>query len=223
MKQTLIYGTWNVGKLTFMREIVHPLGITLLGLDEINIAHPTVDERGNDPLENARAKALAYYHAIRKQTPLTHPVFSCDSGLYFENMPSSIQPGVHVRRVRGKSLTDEEMVAYYAGLAAKMGGQLLARYTNAICLVVSANEIYEYMGEDIASDRFLLAGTPHPKREVGFPINSLSIHIESGAYYNDLPIKPRTLGENGYRRFFAKALEPQDGGLLGRFVVQGGG
>lgn len=44
------------------------------------------------------------------------PVFSCDSGLYFDNVPDEIQPGVHVRTINGKYLSDEEMLAYYTGL-----------------------------------------------------------------------------------------------------------
>lgn len=48
---------------------------------------------GNTPLENARMKALAYYETFRI------PVFSCDSGLYFDNVPDEVQPGIHVRNV----------------------------------------------------------------------------------------------------------------------------
>lgn len=39
---------------------------------------PTVWENGTTPLENARCKASAYYKAFGR------PVFSCDSGLYFD-------------------------------------------------------------------------------------------------------------------------------------------
>lgn len=41
-------------------------------------------------------KSTAYYEAFRM------PVFSCNSGLYFENVPDEVQPGVHVRNVDGK-------------------------------------------------------------------------------------------------------------------------
>ena len=64
-------------------------------------------ETGNTPLENARQKAIAYYQVFKM------PVFSCDSGLYFDEVPDEIQPGVHVRNVNGRCLSDDEMIAYY--------------------------------------------------------------------------------------------------------------
>lgn len=41
------------------------------------------------------------------------PVFSCDSGLYFDGVhgvQEEIQPGVHVRNVNGRSLLDEDHI-----------------------------------------------------------------------------------------------------------------
>mgnify|MGYP002225500190 CR=1 FL=1 len=69
---------------------------------------------------------MAYYEAFQI------PVFSCDSGLYFDNVPDEVQPGVHVRNVNGKCLSDDEMIDYYSGLV-KAYGNLVARYRNAIC------------------------------------------------------------------------------------------
>ena len=103
-----------------------------------------VSEDGNTPLENARQKALAYYRAFHI------PVFSCDSGLYFDNVPDEIQPGVHVRTVNGSYLSDEQMLEYYSGLA-KQYGNLIARYKNAICFVIDENRIYEAMEPSMES------------------------------------------------------------------------
>lgn len=217
---TLIYGTSNAGKLEFMRNIVAPLDIELLGLRDLNISLPDVDESGKDPLENARAKAHAYYNAIRTQTDFCYPVFSSDSGLYIEGVTNEKQPGVHVRRVNGKSLTDEEMIEYYAGLANGLGGQAFARYKNAICLVVSENETYEYIGDDIASDRFILSAKPHQKREHGFPLNSLSVRISDGKYYNDLTEKPRTNSESGFKSFFCRVLNLESSEKLHNKLVR---
>ena len=65
--------------------------------------------------ENARQKALAYYRICGQ------PVFSQDSGLYIEGLPKERQPGVHVRRVNGVNLTDEQMRKYYKKIAAELG------------------------------------------------------------------------------------------------------
>jgi len=75
---------------------------------------------------------------------------------------------------------------------------------------MNENETYEHMGEDIASAAFWLTSKPHQKRESGFPLNSLSVHIESGQFYNDLNIKPRNDSQEGFRAFFSRvAAQPE--------------
>ena len=125
----LLYATGNPAKFTAMQNRLSELDIELISLRDLRaqgIPIPDVPETGNTPLENARQKALAYYEAFRM------PVFSCDSGLYFEDVPEEIQPGVHVRTVNGVYLTDEQMLAHYTGLV-KRYGRLTAKYRNAIC------------------------------------------------------------------------------------------
>ena len=179
----LLYGTGNPAKLKSMRNRLAGLPVEIIGLSEIEKASGTVaaqpEEDGNTPLENARQKAKAYYEAYKM------PVFSCDSGLYCEELPDELQPGVHVRTVQGKSLTDEEMQQYYAGLARKYG-PLRARYYNAVCLVMDDEHIYERMDESLASEAFILTDRIHPIKKKGFPLDSLSIHIPTGKYFYDL-------------------------------------
>ena len=173
--------------------------LNIIGLEECNEVLPEIDEHGNDPLENAKIKALAYFKATGK------PVFSCDSGLYFENVPEKDQPGVHVRNVSGKHLTDDEMVCHYATLATNYGGKLHAKYKNAICLVMNEDEIYEYMGEDLHGEAFYIAGQPHTKRVAGFPLDCLSLHIDTGKYYYDLEKADRAAnGMAGFSLFFER-------------------
>ena len=110
----LLFGTGNQAKLNVMKIRLKPLGINLIGLEDLKkegYTVPSVPETGNTPLENARQKAMAYYQVFKM------PVFSCDSGLYFDEVPDEIQPGVHVRNVNGRCLSDDEMIAYYTGLA----------------------------------------------------------------------------------------------------------
>ena len=101
----IIYGTGNPAKLSAMQRRLDGLNIEIIGLKDVGKEIPTVPETGKTPLENARQKALAYYKAFGE------PVFSCDSGLYFDNVPDEIQPGVHVRNVNGKTFTDDEMMS----------------------------------------------------------------------------------------------------------------
>lgn len=201
----LLYGTGNPAKLESMKMRLAQLDIELLGLQDLvaegkNI--PKVPEDGNTPLENARQKAIAYYEAFQI------PVFSCDSGLYFDDVPDELQPGVHVRNINGKCLSDDEMIEYYTGLVRKYG-KLKARYKNAICFVKDREHIYEAMEPSMASEPFLLTDRPHSTvRKQGFPLDSLSVDSKTGQYYYDLP--PDRLDqvavEDGFLMFFRKVL-----------------
>lgn len=198
----LLYGTGNPAKLEHMRRRLAGLNIEILGLKDMDKEAPEIPENGSSPLENARQKALAYYHFYGI------PVFSCDSGLYFEGVPEEIQPGVHVRTVNGRCLTDQEMLDYYSSLAKKYGN-LKARYRNAICLVLDPEHIFESMDESLASKYFLLTAVPHSQiRHRGFPLDSLSVDPETGKYFYDLPEKKAdpTAIEDGFLRFFTEHL-----------------
>lgn len=175
----LLYATGNPAKIIAMQNRIRELGIELIGLKDLNREIPDVIEDGNTPLENARKKALGYYEAFQI------PLFSCDSGLYIDGIPQELQPGIHVRTINGKYLSDAEMMEYYSGMAAKYG-DLTARYRNAICLVLDKDHIYQAMEESMASEPFIITSKPHPRRKVGFPLDSLSIDIKTGKYYYEL-------------------------------------
>lgn len=135
----LLYGTGNPAKLDAMRHRLAGLGIELIGLKDLGgVKQPEIIEDGKTPLENARKKVEAYFNALHM------PVFSCDSGLYFDNVAEDDQPGVHVRTVNGKYLSDEEMTVHYAALAEKYGG-LTGRYKNAVSLILDADHRYDAM------------------------------------------------------------------------------
>ena len=145
------------------------------------------------------------------------PVFSCDSGLYFDDLEAACQPGTHIRRVNGKELTDEEMTAYYADLAQKHNDRLVGRYRNAICLMLDEETVFQSMDEALATEAFILCSTPHEKRVKGFPLDCLSLDIESGKYYYDLQDRSvdQSAVEQGFWNFFASVLE-SDAGQDGR-------
>ena len=204
-KMKLLYGTGNLAKLSAMRNRLERLGIELIGLNDLRAEGkniPEVIEDGNTPLENARLKAMAYYEAFQI------PVFSCDSGLYFDNVPDEIQPGVHVRNVNGKCLSDDEMLDYYSGLV-KAHGNLVARYKNAICFVMDDTHIYEAMEPSMESEKFILTDKPHSAiRKQGFPLDSISLDIKTKKYYYDLPENKleQVAVEDGFLEFFKNVL-----------------
>lgn len=202
----LLFGTGNQAKLSAMRNRLDKLGIELTGLNDLKTEGkeiPIVTENGITPLENARLKAFAYYEAFQM------PVFSCDSGMYFENVPDEIQPGVHVRNLNGKCLSDEEMVTYYTGLAKKYGN-LMAEYRNAICFVMDKEHIYESFEPDLYSEKFIITDKPHSAiRKKGFPLDSISIDMKTGKYYYNLADEEleQFAVEDGVLKFFERVLK----------------
>lgn len=197
----LLYETGNPAKLSAMKSRLKQLDIELIGLNDLRAEGktiPEVVENGNTPLENARLKALAYYETFRIS------VFSCDSGLYSDNVPDEIQPGVHVRNIKGKCLSDNEMLKYYSGLV-KDYGKLVARYRNAICFVMDEKHVYEAMEPDMESEKFVLTDKPHSTiRKKRFPLDSILLNIRTGKYYYDLSENKleQVAVEDGFLEFF---------------------
>lgn len=203
ISETILYGTTNPAKLLSMRKRLSKLNIDIICLKDLNKPVPKIPETGKTPLENARKKAYTYYKEFQM------PVFSCDSGLYFDNVPDCIQPGVHVRTVNGKTLSDEEMLLYYSSLAEKYG-DLRARYKNAICFVKDEDHIFEAMEPSMESESFIITSKPHKNgiMKKGFPLDCLSVNIRTGKYYYDLAEEEldKVAVEDGFLDFFRKIL-----------------
>lgn len=205
----VLYGTTNQAKLDSMRRITRYLDLEIIGLNDINQPLPVINENGKNPLENAQIKARAYYEAF------SMPVFSCDSGLYFEGLEEKLQPGTHTRRVNGKELTDEEMIAYYSGLARKYNNKLIGRYHNAVCFILNEDTSFSSMDISLATEPFMLVSEPHEKRVKGFPLDSLSVDIASGKYYYDLEERSvdQSAIEQGFKEFWENVLESARDGI----------
>lgn len=207
-KITLLYGTGNAAKLALMREYLKDLEqVKLIGLKELSCEWEEPEESGREPLENARQKALCYYKTCHM------PVFSMDSGLFIEGLPDEEQPGVHVRRVDGENLTDAEMREHYKKIAARFGGKCAAQYRNAICLVFSEDEIYEIQSEDLNGSRFYLTTDEREQQMEGFPLDAISVRIETGEHFYDADWEDGTYNEwISVLQFFRKALEQHEKG-----------
>ncbi len=199
----LIYGTYNQAKLESMIKTLAGLDFCISSLRTLGVEIKEAEETGKDPLSNATQKALSYFEQVKK------PIFSCDSGLYFEGVDEEDQPGVLIKRIHGNNLSNKDMISYYSNLAAKYGGKLIANYKNSICLVMNESTIYKYDGEDIYSEKFYIVDKPHKKYREGFPLDSLSVEIESMKYYYDLEgNKSENLGViNGFRNFFIRSIK----------------
>lgn len=198
----LIYGTHNPSKLEGMVKALSGLPLEIVGFDDLDLEIKEAEESGNEPLANAIQKSKAYFEQLKK------PIFSCDSGLYFEEVEDEDQPGVHARRVKGKRLDDDEMIVYYQTLARKYGGKLTAYYKNSICLTLDQDSMLVYDGVDIHSEKFYIVDQVHDRRVQGFPLDSLSVEINSGQYYFDIEEDNQNSNKinEGFRSFFIRAL-----------------
>lgn len=198
----LIYGTYNPSKLESMKKMLNGSDICITGLKALGMEIKEAEETGRDPLSNAEQKARYYFEQIKK------PVFSCDSGLYFEDVDEKDQPGIFIKRIHGKDLTYRDMLSYYSNLATGYGGRLTAYYKNSICLIMNENSVYKYDGEDICSEKFYIVDKPHESYREGFPLDSLSVEIKSMKYYYDLEgNRSESLGViHGFRNFFIRSI-----------------
>lgn len=75
MAYEIVLATNNKHKLTEVREILSPYGITVYGLNDLNLHPEDVEENGKDYYENALIKA----QSVQKLTNL--PVIADDSGI----------------------------------------------------------------------------------------------------------------------------------------------
>ena len=209
----IIYGTGNNAKIEYIKRAVQGLPVEIIGLKQAaslrNLTLPEVEETGTTPLENARQKAESYYRLFKS------PVFSCDSGLYLwdhatgQPLGEEEQPGVCVRGREGR-YTDDELLAHYIALVRKHG-PIRARYKNAICLIWDEERRAESMEEDLWGTPFLFTDKPHAKRVEGFPLDSISLDLETGQYFYDREENSQddlvSESERGFARFFESFLE----------------
>lgn len=174
----VLFATSNPAKVRSYQDALVNEGIELLTLKDIDV-HVPVDENGKNALENAYIKAKTYYDA----TGL--PSIGMDNNLFIEGIPEDLQPGVFVRRVNGKELNDEEMLEHYTKLVRNFGGKLKARWVYGMVIVTSEG-VFEYSW---SYNDFYLVDKVNPKKNPGYPLDSISIDEELNKYFVDFTEK----------------------------------
>jgi 8-oxo-dGTP diphosphatase len=202
---TIYYGTNNAQKINFMKNRLKDLPINIIGINEIKNIDHNINEIGKEPLENAKIKAWHYYMQINK------PVFSADSGLFFDNVEYKDQPGTNIRRINGLRLNDNEMINYYSNLAKKYGGEIIGYYRNGICIIINEKIVMEMDTENLNSEKFIITERPHQKIIEGFPLDSLSKEIKTGKYYYDIEeIKYNKKTDEEYKKLFMEIIRKME-------------
>ena len=185
----VLFATTNPAKIKSYKEKLEKHGIKVLTLKDLEL-NIDVEETGNTAIENARIKAETYGKSAKKIT------IGMDTNLFFENVPEDKQPGTHVRRVNGKTLTDEEMIKYYKKLASEFGGKITAKWVNGVA-IYNGKETKTY---SFSKSKFYLVDKESPKRRIGYPLDSISIIPEFNKCLMDLTEEEMTLREKNINK-----------------------
>lgn len=147
-----------------------------------------IEEDGQTAVENALLKASGYYKVVNM------PTFAGDSGMYIEGLDSEKQPGLYVRRVNGKVLSDDEMIEYYSWLAKETNGTCFINYFTGFALITNQGTFTIKLKETPLK----LSSVPNSNRKHrGNPLDVISL-TEDGRYFNDLSDDERVeLGKKG--------------------------
>ncbi len=172
----IIYGTINPAKVAQVRDVLEPLGYDVKSLADFD-KQVAVEEDGETAEENARKKAMMYAKAFNKK------VLSMDVGLYFNNLPDSQQPGLHVRRLNGvERATDEEMLEYYMNLAKSMGDKINAYWRYAFALAHPGGTCASFTRD---TPRIFVSRQSDKVIE-GYPLESMQIDPKAGKYISEM-------------------------------------
>ena len=163
-RMKVLFATTNPAKIKKYKEKLEREGIELITIKDLGF-ELNVDENGKDAIENAYIKAKAYYDATKL------PTIGMDNNLFIEELPEEKQPGTHVRRIHGKRLSDDEMIAYYTNLVKEYGGKLTAKWIYGMVICIN-NEIKKYSW---SKDHFYFVDKVCDKRNPGYPLDSISI------------------------------------------------
>ena len=176
MKKVL-FATGNESKAKRFKDGLLRNGIEIITIKDID-EDIEVLEDGKDAIENALIKARAYAKV------LDMPVFAMDDSLYIDNIPDDKQPGLYVRRVNGKRVSDEEMLTYYSNLAHEYGedGKLTCRWVYGIAVINNGVEsTYTWNKDD-----FYIVDKLSDKIDPGYPLNTISINKKLNKYFTDM-------------------------------------
>ncbi len=178
----VLFATTNQAKVLKYKKTLEEKGIELITIKDLDFKLD-IEESGKDAIENACIKAKAYYDATHITT------IGMDNNLFIEELPEDKQPGTHVRRINGKELTDDEMIVYYTNLVKEYGSKLTAKWIYGM-VIYSDSGKKEFLW---SSGHFYFIDKPSNKRNIGYPLDSISIVPEFNKYLVELSDEEKTI------------------------------
>ena len=177
MKQ-ILFATGNESKSKRFSKGLYEKGIEVLSLKDVNI-ELDIEENGDSAIDNALIKAKACYNKTKI------PSMGMDDTLFMEGVPLDKQPGLYVRRVNGKSLTDEEMIEYYTNLVKEYGknGKINCKWIYGLAVINENGEEFTYTW---CKDNFYMVSSKSDVLNPGYPLNSISKYKNLDKYFTDI-------------------------------------
>ena len=197
----VLFATGNETKSKRFSKGLHDRGIEVLTLKDIN-TNVEVEENGKNAIENALIKARAYAKIVNI------PVFAMDDNLFIDNIPEEKQPGMFVRRINGKRLTDEEVLEYYKSLVKEYGteGRLTCRYVYGMAVINNGKEsTYSWSMEE-----FYMVEKQSDTIRPGYPLDSISINKKLNKYFTDITEEDKAMikqNEDDVVEFLANSIK----------------
>ena len=169
----LFYATKNKFKIQSMNNRLNGLDIEIITPYDLNI-DINIEEDGNTVTENATKKAQAYTKLVDM------PIIAGDSALYIEKF--KVQPGLHVRRINGKYLNDDELERYYSTELKKIGGESIAYYITGLALI-NKDKIHTI---EIRENDFLMTSKIYNGERNNDALGRLEVDIKSNKYFCEI-------------------------------------
>lgn len=181
----LLFATTNPAKINKYKEKLIKYDIDLISLNDID-EKIKIEENGKNSIENAYIKAKACYD----KTGI--PSIGMDNSLFIDDIPEDKQIGTHVRRVNGKTLTDDEMIEYYTSFVKEHVGKLIAKWVYGMVFCGKKGK-REFLW---SKKNFHFVDTPSKLRNPGYPLDSITIVPEYNKYLVELSSEERKNNDN---------------------------
>ena len=174
----IVFATNNPTKSQRFSKGLFDYDIEVFSLKDLNI-NLEVEENGKDAIQNALIKARACFQKTNM------PSIGMDDTLYLDNVPLEKQPGLFVRRVNGKILTDEEMIEHYINLVKKYGidGKLNCKWVYGLAVIDKDGKENTYTWD---KDNFYMVDKASDKKNPGYPLNSISKYKDIDKYFTEV-------------------------------------
>ncbi|MDA4845195.1 RdgB/HAM1 family non-canonical purine NTP pyrophosphatase [Hoeflea poritis] len=136
--KTLVIASHNQGKIRELRDLLDPLGYTLLTATDLDLPEP--EETGLTFEENARLKAVASATASQR------PSLADDSGLAVDGLDGA--PGIYSARWAGPEKDFQAaMKRVHDALQERSAQNRQARFVSVICLAWPDGHVEYFRGE----------------------------------------------------------------------------